>query len=218
MTTKVRNKPMNRFRWSHHHPVHKALVKTYNAVMRLVPFSIKYAIGQRQRQGKAPYSVVGDGAVVVQVGAPKDTLEAGRSRAMHLALRTAPHGRTIVVEPDSVSVGRFRELAAKHGLAHATVLHSGAWSSPITLTLHIDDAHPATNFTDGTADYDEADLKNFRVEEVPADSIDNILQKLGVEHVDLVSITTNGAEPEILTGMQRTMDAGLEYIALAVTG
>ena len=54
--------------------------------------------------------------------------------------------------------------------------------------------------------------------DVPVDTLDNMLAEAGVEQPKLVSITANGAEPEILNGLGRTLSKGVPYISLAVTG
>jgi len=149
-----RSQPL-RYRWNHRHPVHRALVRSYNRVVRVVPFGVKYRIGQAQRRGKPPYRCVEADSTVVQVGAPADTLDAGRSRAMHFALLTRGGGRTVVVEPDARSCQRWAEVLRGNGLTHVTVINSGAWSSRTTLRVRVDDQHPATNYTEGTAVYDE---------------------------------------------------------------
>jgi hypothetical protein len=58
-----------------------------------------------------PYTLVGPGDVVLQVGAPSDTLRSGRSRGMHLALRTAPTGRAVIIEPEPSSAAAFVDAA-----------------------------------------------------------------------------------------------------------
>jgi len=137
---------------------------------------------------------------------------------MHLALRTAGGaGRIIIIEPDPKSAEEFTRTASEQGLGHVTVVNLGAWSCAQTLELKIDQAHPATNFVDGLVDYDEARASEFLTLTIEADSIDNILADLGIERVDLVSITTNGAEREILEGLRRTITEGLRYICLART-
>lgn len=119
------SREMLRFRWDHRHPLHRSIVKRANRVLAKVPLGRKYAVGQRLRLGKPPYSLVGPGDVVVQVGAPSDTLSSGRSRGMHLALRSVA-GRAIIVEPDPSSATRFEECAHELGLTHVTVVNSGA--------------------------------------------------------------------------------------------
>ena len=46
-------------------------------------------------------------------------------------------------------------------------------------------------------------------------TLDNIVQSAGLDHIDLVSITTNWAEEEILEGMEKIIERRVEYICLA---
>ena len=86
------------------------------------------------------------------------------------------------------------------------------------MKFYIDPSHPATNFTSGVRTYTSKEMSSYHEVEMEADSIDNILEQKNIAKVDLVSITTNGAEVEILKGMKKTISNGLKYICLARTG
>lgn len=216
--------PMNRktklrFRWSHRHPLHRLIVRSVNRILAMLPMRPKYSIGRLLRRNKAPYALLGPGSTFVQVGAPLDTLRSGRSRGLHLAIRSlGQNGSAIIVEPDERSAAAFRDAAKSMGLEHVSVINCAAWHQPDTLNLCVDPAHPATNFTEGSTDYDADRRAEFQSVTVPADTLDNIVSQLHVEKTDLVSITTNGAEQEILMGMDKIIAAGLKYICLARTG
>jgi len=59
---------------------------------------------------------------------------------------------------------------------------------------------------------------DFLESEVLVDTLDNILFAAGLPRPRLISITANGAEPEILKGLTRTLSSKVPYISLAVTG
>ena len=61
-------------------------------------------------------------------------------------------------------------------------------------------------------------MRDYRQVEVPAVRLDEALRELGIGSVRLVSITTNGAEREILEGMSGLIKTAPPYIALADTG
>ena len=107
-----------RYRWSHRHPVHRAVVRAANRILPWLPTRPKYAIIDALRARSLPYRLVGPGAAAIQVGAPHDTLRSGRSRAMSFARRTAPSGRLVVVEPDRTSAETFERAARQMGHAH----------------------------------------------------------------------------------------------------
>lgn len=206
-----------RYRWSHRHPVHRAVVRMANRVLPHVPFQVKYAVTDKVRAGNLPYRLLEAGSVAIQVGAPRDTLEAGRSRAMAFVRLTSPTGRVLVVEPDQTSVDVFRRTADKHGLRHVEIVCAAAWFEKATLTMEIDPSHPATNFTAGSVDYSEGELRRFNKVEVEALPLDDLVEERNFGRVDLVSVTTNGAEEEILRGLKSTLDRDRPYVCLART-
>ena len=207
-----------RFRWSHEHKIHRLAVQVYNTAMRFVPLRIKYALGKRLRTRSYPYILVNDGSIVVQVGAPQDTLHSGRSRGMYFSLFAGRKGKVLIVEPDAGSLKEYESAAKTWQLENLLLFPMALWSEKKRLRVFVDDSHPASSFTEGTKKYDEAVMQKYRVVELEADTLDNILANNGIERVDLVSITTNGAEKEILKGMQETISKGLRYICLAKTG
>ncbi|MEM9820475.1 MAG: FkbM family methyltransferase [Bacteroidota bacterium] len=187
-------------------------------MMRYVPFGLKYGIGQARRKDRFPYKLIDPGKTVVQVGAPIDTLGSGRSRAMHFALRTGAQGKTVIIEPDSASQKMFESHRHKRNLKQIHFVNSGAWSEKKTLRFYIDPKHPATNFTEGVRQYSEKEMAAYQLIELEADTIDHILEDLKIDDPYMVSITTNGAEPEIIKGLQHNIAKGLPFICLARTG
>ncbi len=222
MSKKIQNKPVNkessRFLWSHHHPLHRISVKVFNRLMRYVPFGAKYGLGKWRRKNRFPYKLIEEGKTVVQVGAPIDTLGSGRSRAMYFTLFAGNKGKAVIVEPDGASQKMFESHKTKRDLSQINFVNQGAWSEPKTLRFYIDPSHPATNFTEGVRNYSKEEMAAYELIELDADTIDNILDRLKINDPYLVSITTNGAEPEILKGLEKSMKRGLTFIALARTG
>ena len=136
---------------------------------------------------------------------------------MDFVRRTSPGGRVLVIEPDPASVDEFRRMAEQQGMRHVEVIHAAAWNERTTVTIEIDPQHPATSFTAGATEYSPEEMSRFHELEVDAVAVDELVEQGGIEHVDLVSITTNGAEYEILRGLERTIRRDLPYVALART-
>lgn len=212
------NRQYLRFKWSHDLVVHRLVVKLYNSIMHFIPFRIKYGIGRKLREHSYPYSLIEDGSIVVQVGAPSDTLLAGRSRGMYFCLFAGPRGKVVIIEPDNKSVEIFESVAERQNIHNIVFCPNPLWSRKENLQIYINESHPASSFSKGSKDYNTDRLKSFRLIELPANTMDNLLQELGITKVDLVSITTNGAEKEILSGMKELIASGLPYISLAFTG
>ena len=211
------NKEPLKFKWSHHNALHVKLVKTFNAVAKYFPWDVKYKVVGIINKNSYPYRLLSDGDVVVQVGAPVDTMNTGRSRAIQLANCVGANGQVLVVEPDENSGEKIENLQSKGKLPQIVFENSGAWSENTSLDLYIDDEHPASNFTGQARQYDEEVMAKYRKVTMPVDSIDNLAEKHNLK-VKLVSITTNGAETDILKGMERLISGGLQYICLARTG
>lgn len=216
----VETKPKSRnpltFKWSHRAWLHRSLVKIYNGCLSTVPFGIKYNIGKKLRRNQFPYKLIQPGSTVVQIGAPRDTLRAGRSRGMYFSLFNGPTGKTVIIEPASASEEAFNQFKLTRGLDDLIFVKSGAWNEEKLLKLYVDPAHPATNFTEGTVEYDTDRLAEFDVIEIPVKTVDQIMQECGIEKIDLISMTTNGAEIEILEGMTRMLSRGIPYVCIAL--
>lgn len=216
MAENVITKRPLKYSWSHQLWIHRTLVKIANSILRLLPFSIKYGIGKSLKKNSLPYSLIDDNFTIIQVGAPIDTLGSGRSRGMYFSLfNKGNKGQTIIIEPAQKSKEKFLQYRQQHGIDNMTFIHSGAWNSEQVLKFYFDPSHPATNFAAGTVDYSEEELKRFTLVEIPSNTVDSLIEKLNLEKVDLVSLTTNGSEEQILEGMQGLLDKGLKYIALA---
>jgi len=214
----MRNRQYIKFLWSHDLAIHRYLVRTYNAFSRYIPFSIKYGLGLKLRGKRFPYCLIKPGSVIVQIGAPRDTLLAGRSRGMYFSLLAGANGKVFIIEPDIESATLFEEMLQARGLNNTIVCRFAAWNEKGVLRIYVNDRHPASSFTEGTKNYTGKRLSEFRVVEMPANTVDELIKQSGVERVDLVSITTNGAERKILEGMRGLISSGLPHIALAHTG
>lgn len=209
-------RPYLRFLWSHHWWIHRMTVRGVNSVLRRVPFGVKYGVGLWLRRRRYPYCLIEPGDVVVQVGAPLDTLRAGRSRAMYFCLRAGNTGTAIVIEPDPSSAVEFANVCQSRGLSQARVINMAAgWEPGASLTIYVNDRHPATNFTEGSVEYDDAVMSEYHPVTVPADTLDAIFAAHRIENVKLVSITTNKSEGRIVEGLVQTIARGLPYICLA---
>lgn len=216
----VVNKEPLKFKWSHHSRIHVAIVKMVNRVARMVPWSVKYSVLPRLKRRSYPYCLLKSGDTVVQIGAPLDTMETGRSRAILFAHFVGDTGKVVVVEPDSASAIKIAELNRKGRYSQIVLEKMGAWTEETVLDFYIDEEHPATNFTGEARNYDSAVMEKYTHVHIPVDSLDNILSRRNRSGpIKLISITTNGAEENILTGMEETFKTrDIEFICLARTG
>jgi FkbM family methyltransferase len=207
---------------------HNTLRVICNNLLWRLPVGFKYGIGKVLRARRLPYSLLRDGSIVVQIGCPWDILHAGRSRGIYFSIFSGTNGRVVIIEPDVDNVKKLQSFIAEQSIGNITVVELGAWSSRTRLRFLADPAHPAANLIEDVFDARRRDLDKFSMTEIDVDSIDNILEGLHVTSVDLVSITTNGSEAEILRGMNKTLartryvsiiqDKGVDYPVFAERG
>lgn len=141
------------------------------------------------------------GNTVVQVGM-------WRERNLHrLSSCVGPTGRVILIEADRDVVERLSKYVADEKLENVTFVNKGAWSGPSRYTLNV--AETAANNRLEAADVQmlgEINSDCFIEERViEVDSVDNILAELGVDEVDYIEISVNGAERQVIEGMTKTL-------------
>jgi len=198
------------------HRAYRAASRPAAFVLSHTPDRVKYGIGEKMRRSKMPYSIIRHGDVVVQVGAPRDLVQAGRSRSVYFLRLVGPAGRVVVFEPDLKSAACLEDFAAGNGLADRLVMvRKGAWSTDGTLAFLSNPNHPASNLVKGALDIDTS---RYVETSISVTSIDAELKRLGIPTPRLVSITANGSETVILSGMKGVIQEGLAYVALAITG
>lgn len=204
--------------------VFRPLAVIYNTIMKLIPASVKYRMGKARRRSKYPYCLLGDDDLAVQVGAPRDILWAGRSRAIYLAM-ASDQGRVLICEPDPENIKAMRIFLKENKLDDRVILApAGAWKTDGELTFLSSANHPAANLLldiDEKIDMLSESLRHkrdYQEIKIPVKTLDQLLSEYSLPTPKLISITTNGAELPILEGMKNTLASGLPYISLASTG
>jgi FkbM family methyltransferase len=192
---------------------HNLVRKAAYAVLWRLPDGIKYGFGGLWRRFRLPYRLLQPGDTVIQIGAPWDTLRAGRSRAVHFARFVGHSGRIVVVEPAEENVAALKAFADRNALTEMAIVPRGAWSKATRLRFLVNPAHPASNLVEEVCDDRERDRSAYQVTEIEVDTIDSVAQALDLKPVKLLSITTNGSELEILAGAARTLER-VEYVSI----
>lgn len=200
--------------------VYRIATRPVSWMLLKVPQSMLYRAGLKARAGRYPYKLIRDGDVVFQIGAPRDLLGVGRSRSAYF-MHLVKGGKLVVMEPDPENVKSLREFVEKFGFTDQVIIvDKGAWSSDDELVFLSSPLHPASNLIEGTEEITDEEMKrrDYQRIHVPVTTVDNVVEKFGLACPRLISITANGSESEILKGMKQTINSGLPYISLAITG
>lgn len=200
----------------------RMMTKPAAAVLRALPEKQKYARGLAARRKRRPYSLIAPGDVVFQIGAPADLLAVGRSRSAYFMQLISGGGKLVIMEPDSENCEKMQAFAQRNGYAgHVLIINKGAWSEEKTLKFYESKEHPASAVLADLSEATPEEMKRrgYREIPVPVTTVDAVIAEHGLKTPKLLSITTNGAEIEILKGMKDMLAQDAEtYISLAITG
>jgi FkbM family methyltransferase len=193
--------------------LHKIFRILGNRILWALPSRLTYSVGTSLRKRSAPYSLISEGDKVIQIGAPWDLLEAGRSRTIHFARLVGKTGHVWVYEPDPENVDRLEKFIEKNDYRNITVIPLGAWSHETRLRFLIDDLHPASNLVEDVFDVSRVDQSKYRIIEIDVESLKNLFDRESIPRVKLCSITSNGSEAQILEGVENVSDR-IQYISI----
>lgn len=191
------------------------------AVLRALPEGMKYRAGMSRRRQRFPYAAIEPGDNVMQIGAPSDLLAVGRSRAAYFLHMVGGGGKLIVMEPDPINCEALLAFAKRRKLDdRLVVIPKGGWLEERVLRFFQSRIHPASAVLEDLSPATPAEMESrgYDAIEIPVTTVDKMLAETGLAVPKLISITTNGAELQILEGMAETFKTGPEYISLAVTG
>ena len=191
---------------------HDAIRRAAYSILFRLPDSIKYAIGHVWRRFRRPYNLLEEGDMAIQVGAPWDTLKAGRSRSAYFARFVGHAGRVLALEPEKSNIEALRQFANTHSLDQLDIVHTALWSEKARLRFLCDPQHPAANLVEAVL-AEGRDPIGMESTMVDADTLDAIVSELKIGKIKLLSVTTNGSEIEILQGATNTL-ANVEYVSV----
>jgi FkbM family methyltransferase len=156
---------------------------------------------QYRQHGHANISlIVGSGDTMIQAGCVEiDTVEMW-SRAV------GPNGRVIVVEALSELSEKLQRATKQLGINNVTFVNSAVWDAETSVPLKTSSfAH--RNRIEQNRVHDPCNPDNVYDETklVAAATLDDILERIGEDHVDFVYLTVSGAEYRAICGMPRLL-------------
>jgi FkbM family methyltransferase len=148
------------------------------------------------------------GDVVVQVGASFG------EETKRFARAVGPAGRVIAVEPESANLSRLRETVPADEFPQVTIVPKGAWTEPGTLRFLVGGEREHRLADLGAKDLtyewwgvtDHLNEPRYRGSTtITVDTLDNIIADAGVDRVDFILVETNGAELEVIKGLDKAV-------------
>jgi len=139
------------------------------------------------------------GDVVVDAGARVGVFAAKISAAV------GNEGRIIAIEPEPRSFSCLQKNIKANSLNNVIPIQKMLWSQAELRKLYI-----SGNSASHSAYCDAFYSSTGESINVEADTLDNILEELGIESVDFIKMDIEGAEIEALKGMQKSLELDLQ--------
>lgn len=144
---------------------------------------------------------VNKGDCVIQVGTPNLTLIKWYLKLL------GPSGRLVVIEPEKKNFDLLQSDPTVTASPNLTLLKRAAWSKREKLSLVVSGSQydHKVEVPEIVHDNDFVPDNYVGSELVQADTIDNVVQELGIDEIGFIEIHVNGAEIEVLKGMELSL-------------
>ena len=148
------------------------------------------------------------GDVIVQVGASFGE----ETRRFARAVGTT--GRVIAVEPEAGNLERIRQMIPAEQFPQVTIVPKGAWKErgELRFLLAGEREHRLADLGSSDLSYEWWGVKDHLNDDryrgattIEVETLDNIIAAAGVERVDFILVETNGAELEVIQGLDKAL-------------
>ena len=139
------------------------------------------------------------GNVVIDAGGYEGTF------AIYAARAVGETGRVIVFEPDTENCRKLEANIRLNGLTNVIVVNKALWSEDKTLKFNNKHTAGASFFFNASP----------HVVEIPAVSIDNELERLGISKVDFIKMDIEGSEIRAIEGAKKMLMNNAVNLAVA---
>ncbi|MCK4266566.1 MAG: class I SAM-dependent methyltransferase, partial [Thermoplasmata archaeon] len=178
-------------------------LRDHRAIMELIES------GPVQHNWEKHYSLK-EGDIFVEAGA-------FWGRYVWKASKKVGTGRVIAIEPSPYNIRILKILKEVERLDNVTIVEKAIWSEPGKEQFFVQE-NPASHQLKRLPLVKTGEMPSEEAEyvEVDADTIENILNDLGLPHVDLLGADIEGAGLAMLKGCGKFLDGRIRNIAVAV--
>jgi len=145
---------------------------------------------------------VQEGDIVIDVGA------AWGINTVDFSRKVGGTGKVVAIEPDEGSVAILKKNLELNRCKNVTVVKSGVWSRRDKIKFYLNERLGESSMVITNGEVTE-------IVEVEVDTLDNILEDLGINRVTLIKMDTEGAEIEALKGMDKILSDDGVKLAIA---
>jgi FkbM family methyltransferase len=167
-----------------------------NYDMEYKPWKVAF---EKENNGYLQHHELQTGEVVVDAGGYEGTF------AIYATKTVGPTGKVIVFEPDT---GNYEKLLANiklNGLNNVVAINKALWKKDKKLKFNDKHTAGASFFFNASAS----------TREIDAVSLDNELERLGIDKVDFIKMDVEGSEVSALQGAEKTIKMNNVLLAIA---
>lgn len=149
------------------------------------------------------------GMVFVDVGANDGyyTLFAAR--------RVGPEGRVVSVEPSSREREHLERNIARNGIGNVEIVPAALGAAAGHADLHL--AHGVHTGHNTLGRFAHDDVVRARIERVPVETLDAVVDRLGLSRVDVVKIDVEGGEANVIAGARTVIQSMRPVLMMEVS-
>lgn len=193
----------------------KKFKSIYKTVQKSLPHELKYKMAVMRIKQYKPYNLIQQGWNVIQVGTSGRLCELGRSQAIIFSkIIGTKNGQVHVFEAIPENVEVFTQYLKKENINNIQVYSYGLWNKTDRIEFYIP-ADVQKRVTTGTRAVEIRKNEDTRFDsksQLPVKALDDCIESLQLNRLDLMNITANGAEPEIIEGAYSTITRYKPYI------
>jgi len=169
-----------------------------------------------------PFQFLKEGDNVIHVGFHDQYIDLAVSHPLIISAVVGPHGHVWAFDPDERNTSALSHFIRVNNIENITVITKGVWKEKGKLVFHFFKDFTSSNIAVPIANQIKQGLEERwggRIKEksyvrmVEVDTLDSIVNNLiATSKIDFINLTVNGAEPEIIQGAEKTLNANSNVI------